>query len=817
MGGLFSSYAQVLSPEKFLGYPLGSKFTPHYQVINYFKHVSTQSNQAKLVSYGKTYEGRELVYAIVSDEQNINNIGAIQTQNLALASGKKEVTIANNQPSIVWFSYNVHGNESNSTETSMQVLYDLVSNGRPNINSWLKNTVVIIDPCLNPDGRDRYVNYYNSIVGRIPNADPMAREHSEPWPSGRPNHYYFDLNRDWVWQSQTESEQRIKVYREWMPQVHVDFHEQSYNDPYYFAPAAEPVHELVTPWQKEFQVKIGKNNAKYFDAQGWQYFTKERFDLLYPSYGDTYPMYNGAIGMTYEQGGIRAGLAVITNSGDTLKLSDRIAHHYTTSMSTIEVASLNSKELLKQFKSYFERNLISPSGTYKSFIVKADDSPRMQALADLLSKNGIQYSFGGNNKIFNGYNYDSQKLERVKLERNDMVVNLFQPQAVLANVLFEPNTKVTDSNTYDITAWALPFAYGLKAFGITEKISGEYSELAPINLGGTVEDGLAWALPYQGMTDAKVLSILQANGLRVRYAQKAFKVDGQLFPAGSLVIFKNENERIIPNLHVWIKNLQAKENINIKTIQTGLMEEGRDFGSGAYPIMNKAKVAIYSGDEVSSLAFGEVWHFFDQILGYPSTIIRSNNLGSLNINAINTLILPDGNYNDRMADQLSSWINAGGKLILLEDAIAAFVGKKGYDIKRKEPPKVEKEDLKPRVYADRFKDNLEEAIPGAIYKLNLDATHPMSAGLGNFYYTLKTDDRVYEPLANGWNIGILGIDSYKSGVVGNKLKKRFESGTLIAAQPMGRGSVIYFGVNPLFRSFWESGKQLFSNAVFMPN
>ena len=274
--------------------------------------------------------------------------------NLRLAHIAKDKMMPTEEtPAIVWLSYNVHGNETSSSEASMLTLFALVDPANTQSKEWLKNTVVVIDPCLNPDGRERYINWYNSMIGTQYNPQVVAREHREPWPGGRSNHYNFDLNRDWVWQTQVESRQRLAQYNQWLPQVHVDFHEQSVNSPYYFAPAAEPYHEVLTKWQRDFQKTIGKNHAKYFDKNGWLYFTNERFDLLYPSYGDTYPVYSGSIGMTYEQGGISAGLGILTDEKDTLTLTDRALHHFTSGMSTVEIASMNASKLVKEFHTYF--------------------------------------------------------------------------------------------------------------------------------------------------------------------------------------------------------------------------------------------------------------------------------------------------------------------------------------------------------------------------------------------------------------------------------------------------------------------------------
>ena len=267
-----------------MGYKIGTRYTPHWKIVSYFNHVAANAPaMMKLQQYGETNEGRPLLLAFYQQCPKIyKGLEAIRTNNLRLANlaNDKTAAVEENAPAIVWLSYNVHGNETSSSEAAMLTLYALVDPSNTKTKEWLKNTVVIIDPCINPDGRDRYVNWFNSIAGKNYNPQLMAREHHEPWPGGRTNHYNFDLNRDWAWQTQVETQQRIKVYNQWLPQVHVDYHEQGINEPYYFAPAAQPYHDVITPWQRDFQVTIGKNNAKYFDENGWFYFTKEVFDLF---------------------------------------------------------------------------------------------------------------------------------------------------------------------------------------------------------------------------------------------------------------------------------------------------------------------------------------------------------------------------------------------------------------------------------------------------------------------------------------------------------------------------------------------------------
>lgn len=814
---IFSVKAQIKSPDEFLGYALGTHFTPHYKVAEYFRQVAVVAPKSmKLISYGMTNEGRPLMVAVISSAENMTRIEEIQKTNLKLASGTTNNIDLSAQPVITWLSYNVHGNEANSTETSMKMLYTLVSGTNQQANAWLKNTVVVIDPCLNPDGRDRYVNYFNSVVGKTPNSDPAAREHIEPWPGGRPNHYYFDLNRDWAWQTQIESQQRLALYNEWMPQVHVDFHEQSYNEPYYFAPAAEPVHQDITPWQKSFQIIVGKNNAKYFDQEGWPYFTKERFDLLYPSYGDTYPLYNGSIGMTYEQGGIRAGLSIVTNDGDTLTLKDRIAHHFATGMSTIEVSSQNHNRLLEEYKKYFQQEMTSSPGIYKTFVIKASNLSRQKKLAELLKKNKIEFAYGGE-KSGKAYDYDTQKEENFSLTRNDLIVNVQQPRAVLANVLLEPQTQVTDSNTYDITAWALPYVYGLKSYASKENFKGKYTDLAIADeASNDIEKPLAWLFSWGSAEDAQILNGLQRENIKVRQADQPFTVLGKEYPAGTLIVFRTENEKSVKDLRVKVVRIANQLNKPIVGITSGFVEKGKDFGSNVYPILKQPKVAIVSGNEVSSLAFGEVWFYLEHDLSLSACIITAKDINNLDINKVNTLILPDGSYSAFISEGLTAWLNKGGKLILMEDAIESVIDKKSFEIKKKEV--IAKKDEKPipskLLFKDKDKDDYEFAIPGAIYKVSLDASHPFAYGLGKTYYTLKTDRKIYEPFAEGWNVGLVNDKSLMAGVVGKKVREELKSGLLIGVQNFGRGTVVYLANDPLFRNFWESGKTLFSNIIF---
>ncbi|HEU4496277.1 MAG TPA: M14 family zinc carboxypeptidase, partial [Flavobacterium sp.] len=310
----FSAYAQLQQPKEFLP-NYGVQVSFYSEIESYFNYLKANSSYMQHAPYGLTSQGRSLNAYYISTPENLKNLENIRESHLysiGLSDKKPAVPI---EKAIVWLSFNVHGNEFGAAESAMKVAFELLDPNNLESKKWLENMIVILDPCLNPDGFSRYGNWLRDISGRNAHPGLSDREHMEPWPGGRQNHYAFDLNRDWAWQTQLETRQRMALYNRWMPEVHVDVHEMGYNEPYFFPPAAEPFHDFITKPQKDFHSAIGKNTSEKFDARGWNYYTRERFDLFYPSYGDTYPSFNGAVGMTYEQGGIGAGRAVLMQNG----------------------------------------------------------------------------------------------------------------------------------------------------------------------------------------------------------------------------------------------------------------------------------------------------------------------------------------------------------------------------------------------------------------------------------------------------------------------------------------------------------------------
>ncbi len=827
---VWAAMAQLKTPEQFLGYKPGDRFTPHHRMVDYFEYVASQNPNIKLIQYGETNEKRPLIIAILSSPENMARLEQIRTDNLKRA-GLMEGSPSTEIP-INWMSFNVHGNESVGMEAAISTFYTLADPKNPKSQEWLKNQVIILDPCINPDGRDRYAMWYNQKMNTRLQPDPQSMEHNEPWPGGRANHYLFDLNRDWAWQVQVESQQRLKMYQQWMPQLHLDFHEQGIDQPFYMAPAAEPLHEQLTPFQHEFQDIFGRNTAKYFDQIGRFYFTKERFDLLYPSYGDTYPMYNGAIGMTIEQGGSgRAGIGVYNSIGDTVTLSGRIAGHYTAAMSAAEVTSQNSKRLVTEFANYFKNNSTNPKGKYKSFVIKGESNPAQLAkLLELLDKNGIRYGKAGAKAGLKGFEYQSGKSGVIfSTSDKDIVINAYQPKSVLAQVLFEPNPTLNDSITYDITSWAMPYAYGLKAYAMETRLdaAGTYDKpaFAVNSISGTP---VAYLATWQGTRDAAFLAALLNQKIRVRYAEYPFTVEDKSYPAGTLMITKGGNE-YVGDFDKKVTETANRFGVTLATTQTGYVDKGKDFGSPNIRVIKAPKVALVGGNGTSSLNYGEVWHFFEKDLDYPLSNLDASAMGSYDLSKYDVIILPSvfgAALNAGAQTKLTDWVKAGGKLIAIDATVNLFANKEGFKLKtfdtdeeKKAAEKVsqelaKQERLEPYMEGERL--DISAGTAGAIYEIKMDETHPLGYGTGGKFYTLKNNSNRFAYLTGGVNAGIIaGNDSYRTGYIGYKIKSQMGNSMVIGAENQGRGQIVYFVDNPIFRGFWESGKLVLSNAIFM--
>lgn len=801
------------SPDDFFHHQVGQQFTWHHEMVAYYQYVADNSPRVQMWEYGRSAEGRPLLLAAVSSPENLARLDELREQHLQTAgiqSGSREQT---DDIAVVWLSFGVHGNEAGATESAPPVLYQLADPANGETGAWLQNTIVLIDPCLNPDGNSRYTNWYRSVAGSKPNASPQALEHEEPWPGGRSNHYLFDLNRDWAWATQPETRQRLVQYQQWMPHVHIDFHEQFMNEPYYFAPAAVPLHNYVSGWQREFQTEIGLHNAAHFDQQGWLYFTREFFDLLYPSYGDTYPTFNGAIGMTYEQAGHgRAGLAIETANGQTLTLADRVAHHTATALIGVQVASDNASRLVSNFRQYFEQAATNPGGEYKTYIVhQAGNTPeQLRSLTRFLDLHRIEYGRAGIRKSASGFVYHKGSSGSAQIQEEDLLISSYQVQGTLVQVLFEPETALEDSLTYDITSWAIPFARGLQAVALEERMKpqGEFL-LSPATRPAPATDAYAYLVPWTSVQSARFLGALMQHDLRVRMAQKPFQTqEGRKFEPGTLLITRADNAGV-EGLSELVQQAALSTGVEVLAQSTGFSMMGPDLGSPSMSLLTRPEVLLLRGEGVQDNSFGYTWHFFDQTLQYPVTLADADNLSNISLEEFNLLVLPEGSYSfdADLQEAIEEWVQKGGRILGTGSSLRSMPGNSLRSVDSGAT-------TMPERYADLVRGFLKDYTAGATVKVSLDASHPLAFGLGGHYYSLKTNAQVYKPLEKGWNVGTIGSELTHFGYIGGQLQKRLAESFQFGIEPKGKGALIYFTDDPLYRGFWERGQLLFSNALF---
>ncbi len=835
---------QVTQPSEYLGYNLGERFTPHHKVIGYFEHVAKQSNRVSYHTYGSTYEGRDLVYVVVTSLTNHEVLEEIRTNNLKL-SGLQEGEPTATQRAITWLSYNVHGDEASSSEAAMKTLFELATSQDSDLQQWLDASVIIMDPMLNPDGRDRYVAFVTQQTGMNPNSNGYAQEHDQPWPRGRANHYLFDLNRDWAWGIQKESRHRIEAYHQWMPHIHVDFHEQGFTSPYYFAPAAEPYPPAITPWQRSFQQTIGAYNMAAFDQRGWHYFTREVFDLFYPSYGDTWPTFNGSIGMTYEQaGGGYAGLSISLPQGGELTLADRLLHHHTTGLATIEAVAENADRIVDEFSSQAQLSMSQPRGTYGSYIIPQGQlKDKMHALTTFLEAQGIIFGMADINRSLDGYNYALGAERRVRVESGDLVIPAVQPKGQLVSVLFDPRPGLSDSMTYDITSWEMPYRYGLEAVAIRPALrlsqTQQASDYEPKGGVKVTQNGLAtlteplsepfdptekpyaYVLPWSSLQDAKFLADWFEAGGHVQVSMNPFTIGETSFPRGSLVITREYNPAMIDRFDSTLYSLAETHGRTLFVTSSGAVTTGSDFGASSMELVMAPKVGVISRDVTSSLSLGEVWHYMDQQLGYPSALIPGANISADVLSELDVLVMPSGDYRGFSESQINAvheWIQGGGRLVAIGTSLRALERSDLFGITSSSASNPsedsEQEDPLATSYEDQNRSRVSSFNPGSVYKIRLDDTHPLAFGYSDHMYVMNISNQAYEPLSNG-TIGLIDPSSHMSGFIGGEAKRAFEGSMAIGRESIGPGEVIYLPINPLFRGFWEESKLLVANALFL--
>jgi hypothetical protein len=819
----------IPAPDEFLGYKLGDRFTPHARILDYFRLLTARSNLITMQQFGETYEHRPLMLAVITSPKNRAalesiraNVAALTDPNATTQARANE--IAKSTPAIAWLAFGVHGNESSSAEVSMDVAHTLLTD--PNSAALLDNLVVLIDPLLNPDGRERYISWFIRTRGEEADPNPDAFEHNEPWPGGRFNHYLIDMNRDWAWSSQREVQARVAEYRKWNPQVFVDFHEMGYQSSYFFPPDARPVNANLPKDVDTWLEKFGRADAEAFTKKGWTFFTGEEFDLFYPGYGDSWPSLHGAIGMTYEVAGhSRAGSAITRDDGTIFTLADRIARHYTTAMATLRTASENREGLLQYTYEMMRKQVTSGQNTY----LLQPDSPNFRPLIEMLQRQSIAMSQLGAPVTVKASRIDSDAADTHLFPAGTVVINTRQPLGGLAQTLLERSPVFSKGYVeeqqkrahadepdefYDLTSWSLPLAMNVDTYVTTLPVTGDMHPYA------APAQPAFRAARYGYIIDGGDPNVYRAagrmlrDGIRFNVSEDVVSVNDHNFARGSVVVLKGNNKS---DLDALLEKVIRDTAAAITPIDSG-WTGATSFGSSKVHFIKDPRIALVGGPRVNATSYGMLWHTLDVDTPLPHSNVSAESLRNTDLSKYGVIVLPDGDYADRFgknAEKLKSWLNSGGTLVVIKGA-SSFLREKDVDISKLKPweaPKKKDDDKDKTPAAPELYNDYR--VPGATFRTVMNDRSYLTFGVPRNPYVLIEGSAAFLPVSHAVD-NIVTITKEKplvAGVAWNESIDRLKGSIYLVSEPYGRGQVITFADDPHFRLFWRGTLPLFLNAV----
>lgn len=807
---------KVPTPEQFLGYPIGSHYTRHDQVVAYLKELSKVSDKVHFQVIGKTYEERAQVIVTITSPENYGKLETIRQEHLSQIDPSKAV-LGSSSPVIVLLGYSVHGNETSSGEAALLTAYYLTASQSSETQQWLKEAVVFIDPSLNPDGRDRAANWHNAYKSFPNSTDPLDKEHVEGWPNGRSNHYLANLNRDWLSATQVESQNRLTFFHQWYPNVHIDFHEMGGNSTYYFEPAPKRTQSPIIPQASyDFNTTLAKYHADALDKVGSLYFTKEQFDNLSPIYGSTYPDFFGAVGVTFEQGSSR-GLATETETG-VLTFPFTIRNHLLTGLATVQGAVAEKAGLFKLQKEFFQSALQQG----KAYPVKqwvfgdSRDQSLTRSLLDLLLKHHVKvYELNGDATVA-GKSFE---------KGSAYVVPADQPNFRIVHSIFEETAPLNDSLYYDNTSWSIIHAYGLQyAKQNAPGPRGAEVTSLPVLQGG-VKGGrasLAYLLSWSEYNAARALNYLLDKGVVVKAAYKPFTAKTgsgtAAFSYGSLVIPVAAQTFGADSLFSIVQQAGIKAQVNFVPVSSGYSAEGIDLGSNNIRAVRKPAIAVIFGAGTNSEEAGQVWFLLNQQLNLAFTKLDISSLQRAPLAKYNTIILVSGTYNSvdkAVAARLKNWVSDGGTLITFKNAADWAIQQEII----KEKLLVDTPDARSKERIDYAKQDVTEGarrINGGVFSADIDPTNPIAFGLNSrkIFFT-KNSQTILLPSKNKYaTVAKYDAGSYVGGYVSAKNIEKINNTAAILVSQEGSGKVISFADDPTYRSYWHGTDRLLVNSIF---
>ncbi len=866
--------AAVPRPDSLLGHPLGSRQTMYAeQQAALERMVQAAPERSRTEVIGRTPEGRVMRLIIISAPGNLARIDSIRADLAALAdprrtSAERAAAIAARDPAVVMLSHSIHGDEPAGFEAALATTYQLLASDEPATLEILRNVVTIINPSQNPDGHERFAAWSNSVA--VGSDEPGSLEHNEPWDVvGRYNHYRFDMNRDLIAQSQPETRALAGAILRWHPQAFADLH--STTAQYFFPPDARPINANVPGTIRDWLERFGRGNAAAFDAFGWLYYVRDEFDLFYAGYWDSWPVLNGAVGMTFESDG-GPELRLRKDDGTVTSFRDGIAHHQVASLATLATAAASRERLLRDFYDFRVGGMADAArAPLRRVVWTAGDHPdRARQLAELLQRQGIEVQrTRAPLRLARAHSYLGGNASARVVPAGAWIVDLAQPQARLAAALLEPDPRIDSSfvqaqlaryarngargpdaghegyEFYDITAWSLPLAFGLDAWwtGETAPVAGVPAGADSAEAGG-VSGGrarVAYVFPDDRDHAARLALHLLGEGFSLGSATQPFRADSASWPRGTFILRVARNP---DSLHQRIAQLAAEDRVEVTAIQSGFPDSGQyGVGSEMVEALHPARVLLAAGDGISATAFGDFWYYLERELDLPVVPVRLSSLGRMRLDDYNVLILPGGyggglwrQLGEGGARRLKDWVNGGGLVIAAGGAVS-LLSRKEVDLTSAKPvgsdereegkgekgkgPSADSADTVvagvPLASPEASHHKEPEDIQGSVFRATLDTLHWLAYGYGRAALPVFLQGVSLAPSQKGENPVVFTGDSLRlAGFAwpGNT-EKYLRKSVWAAVENVGRGHVVLFAEDPLFRAFWRGTARLVSNAILM--
>jgi hypothetical protein len=809
--------AAVPTPQAFLGWQVGEWHVSHDLLVSYMRELDRVSDRIEIEPYARSYEGRPLLLLTVTSQRNRASLPKLKEDHRRLTDPAQSGSLdVGRMPAVVWVGCSVHGNEPSGANASLLLAYYLAAAQGPAIDSLLDETVILLDPAFNPDGLNRFASWVNTHKSKTPVSDPASRELNENWPPGRTNHYWFDLNRDWLYVQHPESQGRIAKFHEWKPNVLTDHHEQGSNATFFFQPGVPSrVHPLTPKKNQELTARMGTYHAKALDKIGSLYFTEENYDDFYYGKGSTYPDVQGSVGILFEQASSRGHAQETTNG--VLRFPFTIRNQFVTMLSTLAAVRDLRPDLLGYQRDFYRDAAREGKGAAtRAFVFGSKEDPaRTYEMLRILRQQQVDVYKAGGNVNAGGRTYEPAWA---------YVVPANQPQHRLINAMFERRTTFQDSLFYDISAFSLPLAFNmpyaeLKSVpGLGEKVETPVFPAGSVT--GDTATAYAYLFPWDGYYAPRAVQELLSRGYKVRVATKPFTaaIGGQTvnFDYGTILVpagIQDANQAQLPKL---VTDLARRDGLGVYALGTGATGTGIDLGSSNFAPLDLPKVMLLVGPGVNPNDAGEVWHLLDQRYGMPPVLVDVNQAGRTDFWKYNVIVMGSGNYGalgNSTVDNLKRWIEDGGTLITMTDAVGWAIARGLANVKTKKNPV---DSTAARPYASLEENTRAQDIVGAIFQLRLDRTHPLAYGYKDELIPTFRDNTLFlEKPRNPYAApAVFTANPLLSGYITKSNLKQLSNSASVVVNALGAGKVILMTDNPNFRAFWYGTNRLFMNAIF---